>query len=278
MYKFYIVDAFTDTLFGGNPAGVVLIPQGEDFPSDEFMLKTAAELRYSETVFVKTFFSEALSFHLRYFTPAAEVDLCGHATIATFSALYQDGLLDKTNDDSASAYNCKTLAGDLIISVDKGFVMMEMGEPKVLGEIREPSAIERLYKVMGQSDAPTDLPIKMVSTGLPDIILPVASREELNRLAPDFPALAKLSEEYAVTGVHAFALNPSGPTAYCRNFAPLYEIDEEAATGTSSGALTYYLYSRGLLPADNRCRFLQGEAMGRPSIIETELRIEKECV
>ena len=51
--KFYIVDAFTETTFGGNPAGVVTLPEGADFPSDEVMVKTAAELRYSETAFIK---------------------------------------------------------------------------------------------------------------------------------------------------------------------------------------------------------------------------------
>ena len=51
--KLYIVDAFTETLFGGNPAGVVILPEGADFPTDEVMVKTAAELRYSETAFIK---------------------------------------------------------------------------------------------------------------------------------------------------------------------------------------------------------------------------------
>ena len=51
--KFYIADAFTETIFGGNPAGVVILPDGSDFPPDELMVKTAAELRYSETAFIK---------------------------------------------------------------------------------------------------------------------------------------------------------------------------------------------------------------------------------
>ena len=75
--KFYIVDAFTETTFGGNPAGVVILPEGADFPSDEVMVKTAAELRYSETAFIKKLGEK--EFQIRYFTPAAEVDLCGHA-------------------------------------------------------------------------------------------------------------------------------------------------------------------------------------------------------
>ncbi|MBO4881708.1 MAG: PhzF family phenazine biosynthesis protein, partial [Firmicutes bacterium] len=83
--KLYIVDAFTDQVFGGNPAGVVYIPAGADFPDDETMRKTAAELRYSETAFLKELGGK--KYHVRYFTPAAEVDLCGHATIATFYTL-----------------------------------------------------------------------------------------------------------------------------------------------------------------------------------------------
>ena len=78
--KFYIVDAFTTEVFVGNPAGVVILPDGADFPSDEVMVKTAAELRYSETAFIKNLGGG--EFNIRYFTPAAEVELCGHALSA----------------------------------------------------------------------------------------------------------------------------------------------------------------------------------------------------
>ncbi len=82
---FLIVDAFTETAFGGNPAGVVILPENADFSSDETMVKTAAELRYSETAFIKKLADN--EFKIRYFTPAAEVDLCGHATIGSFFVL-----------------------------------------------------------------------------------------------------------------------------------------------------------------------------------------------
>ena len=77
--RYYIVDAFTDRPFGGNPAGVVLLGE-EAFPDESLMIKVAAELRYSETAFVQRL--SATEYHLRYFTPKAEVELCGHATIA----------------------------------------------------------------------------------------------------------------------------------------------------------------------------------------------------
>ena len=80
--QYYIVDAFTDQPFGGNPAGVVLL-DGDVFPNETLMLQIAAELRYSETAFVRR--DAEKEFTIRYFTPMAEVELCGHATIASFA-------------------------------------------------------------------------------------------------------------------------------------------------------------------------------------------------
>ena len=109
--KFYIVDAFTDTLFGGNPAGVVILPDGTDFPSDEIMVKTAAELRYSETAFIKRINEK--EFNIRYFTPAAEVDLCGHATIGSFKALRRRSSADGQKASAArSRYGGWMFCGD----------------------------------------------------------------------------------------------------------------------------------------------------------------------
>ena len=72
--KLYIADAFTRRIFGGNPAGVVILPKGASYPPEETMRKTAAELRYSETAFILP--CDDSCFQLRYFTPAGEVDLC----------------------------------------------------------------------------------------------------------------------------------------------------------------------------------------------------------
>ena len=74
-----------------------------------------------------------------------------------------------------------------------------------------------------------------------------------------------------MVGVHMFCPSTPDAAAHCRNFAPLYAIPEEAATGTSNGALTYYLYSRGLTAAGAENRFVQGEKMGKPSEILSRL-------
>ncbi|MBQ3520452.1 MAG: PhzF family phenazine biosynthesis protein [Firmicutes bacterium] len=270
--KLYIADAFTDKLFGGNPAGVVIFEDGEDFPAAEIMRKTAAELRYSETAFIKQLSEK--EFNIRYFTPADEVDLCGHATIASFSCLLDAGLVKDGED-----YINHTLAGTLNIGIKDGFIMMDMAVPEYIGTISAEADLRELYDIMGLPYAPVEtkdvydeeiqlLPM-MISTGLPDIIMPVQTRCDLEEISPDFARLTELSKRYNVVGVHAFTLDAADETirAHCRNFAPLYDIDEEAATGTSNGALTYYLYKNDILKTGNSSAFVQGEAMDRPSRI-----------
>lgn len=279
--KFYIADAFTKELFGGNPAGVVILPEDRDFPSDETMRKTAAELRYSETAFIKVLGNN--EFQIRYFTPAAEVDLCGHATIASFYSMAKAGLITANKDSLAH-----TLAGDINVSVEFAngeptFVMMDMAEPKHIASIQDAIELDRLYDILGSEfDQSLGLFPMIISTGLPDIILPVSNEAELNNLSPDFPALVKLSQAYGVTGVHAFAFDPEGSPDYdincfARNFAPLYEIDEEAATGTANGALTFYLCLNEKIGTQAGCRIVQGKAMGRPSEILTTINAGETC-
>ncbi len=264
--KFYIVDAFTDKIFGGNPAGIVMVEGGE-YPPFDIMRRTAAELRYSETAFAKNLGGD--TWELRYFTPADEVDLCGHATIAAFSQIGKEFGFDKT-------YRAVTKAGEISIDVMPELVMMEMGRPEIIQEIDNEMIWEATRKILGLT--PEDsfgtggfdgITPAIVSTGLPDILVPVGSIDELYAIDPDFEAMTKLSERQKVVGIHAYALskNADGLQIDCRNFAPLYEIDEEAATGTANGALTYYLYKKGIIKESELNTMTQGTSMGRPSNI-----------
>lgn len=260
--KYFVVDAFTDRPFGGNPAGVVLLGQGTPFPEDKLMQHVAAELRYSETAFVQQ--NGDAEFTVRYFTPLSEVDLCGHATIATFGLLRREGII-------AVGSTClnHTLAGDLQVQVN-GHVMMQMAEPQVIVPLLD---VDFLHEIMAgrQPMEWTSMPIEVISTGLPDIIMPVGSVESLNALKPDMDKLTELSRELNVVGVHAFAFGDDGYTAHVRNFAPLYGVPEESATGTANAALTYYLYRRNVVKHDEECQFMQGEVMDRPSVVATVL-------
>lgn len=257
--KYYIVDAFTDHPFGGNPAGVVLL-EGRAFPDEGLMLKVAAELRYSETAFVRQ--DGGREFTLRYFTPRAEVELCGHATIASFHLLHSLGLAD-------GPCLCHTKAGDLTVEAGNP-VMMQMAKPKTVSTIQN---TEEIYNALGMVNYVPTLPIMIVSTGLPDIMIPVDDVETLNRLRPNMNAVSEITEKHKAVSFHVFALTASTSpiTAHVRDFAPLYDIPEESATGTANASLAYYLTVNSPLQIPVEYRFLQGETMGRPSVVAVRL-------
>ncbi len=187
--KYYIVDAFTDQLFGGNPAGVVLLDEAP-FPNEKLMLKIAAELRYSETAFVRRHSEK--EFTIRYFTPVAEVELCGHATIASFALMHRKGL-------ALGNCLCHTLAGDLHIEAGER-VMMQMAQPRIVEAIHDTKAI---YQALGVSDYQPLMPVQIAYSGLPDFMIPLPDVVTLNSLKPDMNAVRerRLDTLSATTGL-----------------------------------------------------------------------------
>lgn len=259
--KVYVMDSFSDRIFGGNQAGVVLADKALE---PAVMQQVAAELKHSETAFV---WQTEEGNRLRYFTPAGEVDLCGHATVAVFALLRRLGRIED------GTHKALTRAGALEIEVSGETVWMDMAPPKTLGILPEESW-EELYGAYGLTleDRPADLPPEIVSTGLADIMMPVRDHETLLRAVQDERTVTELSRRFDVTGVHMFCLGEEA--VYCSNFAPLYDIPEECATGTSNGALTYYLYERSLVEPEQENLFLQGEHMERPSRILSRLTVQ----
>lgn len=263
--KVYVMDSFSDRIFGGNQAGVVLADKALE---PAVMQQVAAELKHSETAFV---WQTEEGNRLRYFTPAGEVDLCGHATVAVFALLRRLGRIED------GTHKALTRAGALEIEVSGETVWLDMAPPKTLGILPEESW-EELYGAYGLTleDRPADLPPEIVSTGLADIMMPVRDHETLLRAVQDERTVTELSRRFDVTGVHMFCLGEEA--VYCSNFAPLYDIPEECATGTSNGALTYYLYERSLVEPERENLFLQGEHMERPSRILSRLTVQDGAV
>ena len=253
--RYFIVDAFTDQVFGGNPAGVVLL-DGDTFPSEELMLKIAAELRYSETAFIRR--HSVREFTLRYFTPTSEVELCGHATIASFFLLHRKGL-------ASGACLCHTLAGDLHIEAGPR-MMMQMAQPRIVKTIED---TDDIYAALGVKGYRPTMPVQIVYSGLPDIFIPLPDVATLQSLLPDMEAIAAVTKRHEAVSFHPFAFANDGFTAHVRDFAPLYGVPEESATGTANAALTYYLQQQGCLGKEAECQFVQGEAMGRSSVVAT---------
>ncbi|MGL5899544.1 MAG: PhzF family phenazine biosynthesis protein [Lactobacillaceae bacterium] len=262
MVDIYVVSAFSKDNAGGNKAGLVF--DRPDLNSVQKMA-IAKELGYAETAFITK--SDFADFRLEYFTPTEEVPLCGHATIATFA------FMNLTNKLSKSEYTIETKSGVLSMKVDQdGMVFMEQNVPAYFNTLTSDS----LNECLNTDSIDSKLPIQTVSTGLRDILLPIKSSKALQKLNPDFRAMTELSKEQNVIGVHAFALEDGDITAICRNFAPLYDIDEESATGTSNCALACYLFK--YVEKKSQYIFEQGYNLNSPSRIVVNLTTHDDII
>lgn len=289
------LNAFAETEEGGNPAGVVL--EAQDL-SEAMMQQIAKKVGFSETAFISK--SDKADFKLRFFTPESEVDLCGHATIASFYAMFDKELV------KPGKYTQETKAGVLQIEIrEDGKIFMEQNKPTFFEKLTDKD--EDFFKICESLGIESDkIGIKnyvaqldeeglstvyidgknimrkmgVVSTGLRDMIIPVEDLEALRNIKPNYELITELSRKYDITGYHVFTLETEDEenTAQCRNFAPLFGIDEESATGTSNGALACFLYENNLkskikLNGTINMKFEQGYTMNKKSMIETSIDV-----
>lgn len=252
----YHVNAFTANFKADNPAGVVLDAGNLN---DKEMLAVAKEVGFSETAFVSK--SEEATKRLRFFTPKEEVNLCGHATIASWSLMHQHNLVDRgisTQETLAGLLKVEVGADGLIFMEQAKATFFEGVEPEIVAPILgiKPTDVNGLFKP------------QVVSTGLKDLIVILNSEKVLNSLVPDFEAMTTFSKDHGITGMHVLCLLDEHPSlAAARNFAPLFGIDEESATGTSNGAFLCYLKKYDSLPLQDQYRIEQGKSMGQTSYI-----------
>lgn len=214
------VDAFTDRPFAGNPAAVCLL----DGPAPEtWMRQVAREMNLSETAFVHP---AGNTWALRWFTPTKEVDLCGHATLASAHALWETGLLP---DGEPARFD--TRSGRLACRRDaSGRIAMDFpANPP------EPAAAPA-----GLWEALRMPPTTVLQNRL-DHVLVVTDEAAVRAARPDFQALARVSD------VHGFVVTAPGSDGadyVCRYFVPAYGIDEDPVTGSIQTALGPYWATR----------------------------------
>ncbi|MEM9671292.1 MAG: PhzF family phenazine biosynthesis protein [Cyclobacteriaceae bacterium] len=212
----YQADAFTSKVFGGNPAAVC--PLDEWLP-DDLMQSIAEENNLSETAF---FVKEGDHYALRWFTPVAEVDLCGHATLATAHIMYTE--LGHTAPELAF----DTRSGMLKVKkLDQGYSMNFPTDP--LTPVETPAEITDGLKLTPQE----------TFRGKTDYLVVIDSQEQLETLQPDFRALA----QGKVRGTIVTA--PGNEVDFVsRCFYPQYGIDEDPVTGSAHTTLTPYWSER----------------------------------
>ena len=270
--------AFTDNPEGGNPAGVVLDAAGLSV-SD--MQSIAADVGYSETAFLTARADMHDEFDVAYFTPVAEVDFCGHATIASGVALAEaasaGGERDDTDDfgDATSRhYSFHTKAGEIAVDVlltPVGYAATLTSPPTTVAQIDDAVLDELLEALDWQwEDLDERFPPAIGWSGNWHPVLVAGSRTRLHRLDYDYDLLAELSQREGWTTIQLVFPDDNDSlmrTWYSRNPGPGVGIDEDPATGSAAVAFGAYLVSTGTAAPGDVYTILQGDDMGRPSVL-----------
>ncbi len=211
--KIYQVDAFTDKLFRGNPAAVCPL---KSWLSDEKMQKIALENNLSETAF---YVREGSHFNIRWFTPTVEVDLCGHATLASAFVLF-----NLENYEGEKIIFKSHLSGKLVVSKNDDFLTLnfpaDFVEPAELT-----SAITECFNIRP----------KYAFRGRTDYMLVFENEEDIERLIPDLSRISKLD----CRGVIVTARG-NNVDFVSRFFGPQSGVDEDPVTGSAHTTLTPY--------------------------------------
>ena len=275
---FLLVDTFTETPLAGNPCAVVL---DADALTDAQMQRLAQEFNQSETAFVRG--SSKAGFSVRFFTPAEEIPLAGHPTIATVAALLHTGRLALSGD--AITLNLKLKEGPIRVDVQAPTaknplpqIRMTQRKP-AFGAVHEPDVVAPLFGLT-VDDVYSGSLIQTVSTGTPMLMLLVRDHAALRRAhVPDFGALARYRATSDFFSPHLFCLGgatPAGDT-FARQFGLPPDLAEDPVTGSATGSMAAYLWHYGHLAEPN---FIaeQGHWLGRPGRVGVQIKGLREAI
>lgn len=261
------IDAFTNKPFAGNPAGVVI----SDNLSDEEKQLIAKEMNLSETAFISK--SEIADFKLQWFTPTKEVDLCGHATIASLQLLYQKDLL---TEHQFISFETKSGVLKCFRKDEKYFMQIPVPELLEFNGCKE-----EIISLLGinRMDA-SDLPFILLGNGY--LFIKVNSLNALKMITPDFEQLKQLSEnkkEFFDVAVFTEETIDADSTAHLRFFAPYHGINEDPVTGSACGPLLPVMIKLGLINqyhAMDTVKFEQGDLLNRSGRVYVQYDLGEE--
>lgn len=282
-YRFFQVDVFTDQPFGGNPLAV--FPEADGL-TDRQMQQLAQELNLSETTFVLPPTAPGADFRVRIFMPTTEIPFAGHPLVGTHWVLAHLGRVDLREPTTRVTFELGVGLRSAELHVAGGRVtrvVTDHQRPEFLA-IANSDQVHRLADALGLApEAITTVaaPVQVVSTGFPQLFVPVRSLAEVSGIRPLHLDVAELSHLCAELGlsavdVAAFTLETMSPdrNVHMRFFAPVSGVPEDPATGSASGGLAAYLVHHGLLPPTpplTVVRTEQGLEMGRHSQVVVEV-------
>jgi PhzF family phenazine biosynthesis protein len=226
-----VVDAFTAEPWRGNPAGICVLPATA---SDEWMQSVAIEMNHAETAFlIKCGESNQDGYDLRWFTPGGEVDLCGHATLASAHYLWETGAL--AEDEQARFHTRSGLLTAIRLSAD-GAAWTELDFPSE--PVSATATPEGLAAMLGAEPV-------FVGRNRMDYLVELKDETAVRRLRPDLKQIADLSDRDNVRGIIVTAAaTESGTDIVSRCFFPRFHIDEDPVTGSAHCALAPYWIPR----------------------------------
>lgn len=268
------IDAFTTTPFTGNPAGVVTSGSGLTVKQ---MRLIAREMNLSETAFVLPHRTPAADIGIRWFTPAAEVDLCGHATIASFHALAEEEKYGMTRYGNY-AFNVETRSGILPVNVVKKSgqkTLISFGLP--IPEYETVKSDPDELGVAFNTDPGNFKSKYSIEKNAIHLVVPIKNREELFKLKPNDLLVENLCRKFKARGVTVFTTDTVDKSSkvHTRHFAPLVGISEDPVTGSSLGHLGIYLANHGIVKENNGViKFVaeQGDVLDKPGRVTVEFQ------
>ena len=259
-FAIHWVDAFTRTPLHGNACAVVLDARGLD---DTAMQAIARETNLSETSFVFPGDGEA-DYAVRYWTPAGEIPMAGHPTIATAHALRESGALD-----GRETVRLRMPAGIIPVTLAGGGYAMSQPPPQFGDKLPRAAAAAALR--LDDADLLEGMTPQTVSTGTPQLMIALASRAALDRCDPDRRALfARPGRDWF--SVHVFARTEPGADAalIARHFADLGDVIEDPFTGSATGGMAAYCARYGIV-TQRRYAVEQGAHVHRPGRAQVEV-------
>ncbi len=268
------VDAFTETPLTGNPAGVVTDGDGL---TDQQMQTIAREMSVPETAFILSPSLPSADLRIRWFTPEVEVPLCGHATIASFHALAEDGLRGMKAAGSY-VFNLETRSGILPVRVEKqaGGITVFFGllVPEFIRAGQYKLDIMRILNITLE-EFDNRMPIVVANY----LYVPIRRLHTIFSLKPNIFAMSQFLTNRNLSGLCVFTTETvdRGSAVHSRFFAPSVGINEDPVTGSANGPLGVYLYERGEVEATEGAVSLigeQGDAIGRKGRVTIRLGVQ----
>jgi len=278
-YRFIQVDVFTDRPFGGNPLAV--FPEAEGLTTEE-MQRLAQEMNLSETTFVLPPQAPEADFKVRIFTPAKELPFAGHPVVGTHWVLAHLGRVELREPVTQVRFELGVgvLPADLHVAGDQvKRVVMTQDRPTFHAVLEDVTDLAAGLGLAPEAITETGLPVHVVSTGVPQMMVPVRSLVEVQRLGAGQLNVAALNRAcHAVDTecvmVFTFETERSDSTVHVRMFAPLLGVPEDPATGSANGALGAYLVHHRAIPVTEPTTHVvseQGAEINRPSTLYVEV-------